>query len=215
MSGRLFNFHFSWFLLLLIFLNFTDLWSFTVVTWICLEYCWNVLFRIFLFFEGWRWGKWIYGTIKRFVGIKSMIKFWHQTWVAPCNTTLVTIICLSKSKWTINASFTYFRKVTLQLVKLYCLKPSKLWQTSDFSLTHSSLSQTVILFLLSLLSSLFFSFFWMYFFALLCFTSIFSFQTNPGLSFPPNLTHVGNDLRVHEPGFASLYCLYLWKVVLW
>ena len=108
--------------------------------------------------------------------------------------------------------FIHFRDVTLQLVKLYCLKPSKLWQTDDFSLTHLSLSQTVILFLLSFLSSLFFSFFWMYFFALLRFTSIFSFQTNPGLSFPPNLTHVWNDLRVRGPGFASLYCLYSFHV---
>ena len=86
------------------------------------------------------------------------IKFWRQTWTAPCNTTLVTIICLCKSKWTINASFTYFRNVTLQLVKLYCLKPSKLWRTGDFSLTHSSLSQTVVLFLLSFVWSFFFFF---------------------------------------------------------
>ena len=85
-----------------------------------------------------------------------MIKFWHQTWTAPCNTTLATIICLCKSKWTINALFNYFRNITLQLVKLYCLKPSKLWRTGDFSLTHPNLFQTVILFLLSFLSSLFF-----------------------------------------------------------
>ena len=57
-----------------IFLSFNDLWSFTVVTWICLEYFWTVLFWVFLFFEGWRWGKWIYGTIKTLVEIKSMNK---------------------------------------------------------------------------------------------------------------------------------------------
>ena len=109
----------------------------------------------------------------------------------------------------INASFTYFPNVTLQSVKLYCLKPSKLWRTGDFSLTHPSLSQ---IFLLSFLSSLFFSFFWMYFFALLRFTSIFSFQTNFGLSFLPNRTLVWNDLRVRGPEFASLYSLYSFHV---
>ena len=40
-----------------------------------------------------------------------------------------------------NFSFTYFRNVTLQLVRLYCLKPSKLWRTGDFFLVHPSLSK--------------------------------------------------------------------------
>ena len=52
----------------------------------------------------------------------------------------------------------------------------------------------------------------MYFFAFLHFTSALSFQTNPCLSFPPNLIHVWNDLRVPGPGFATMYSLYSFHV---
>ena len=111
-----------------------------------------------------------------------------------------------------NSSFTYFCNVTLQLVKLYCLKSSKLWRTGNVSLVHPSLSHSVKLFSLSFLSSVFFWIFEMQFLAFLHLTSIFVFQTNPGLSFPPNLVHVWNDFTVRGPRFASLYFLYSFHV---
>ena len=52
----------------------------------------------------------------------------------------------------------------------------------------------------------------MYFLAFLQFTSILSFQTNSGLSFPPNLIHVWNEFTVRAPGFASLCSLYSFPV---
>ena len=107
-----------------------------------------------------------------------------------------------------NSSFTYFCNVTLQLVKLYCLKSSKLWRTGNVSLVHPSLSHSIKLFSLSFLSSVFFWIFEMQFLAFLHLTSIFFFQTNPGLSFPPNLIHVWNDFTVCGLRFSSLYSFH-------
>ena len=169
------------------------------------------MFWVFLLFEVLGWGEYTYGEIKTFVEINRMNKTLPQYLDSPLQYNF-TIIYLCKSKWTMNSSSTYFRNVTLQLVKLYCLKPFKLWQTGGFSMTHPSLSQTVKLLLLSFLSSLLFSFFEMYFFSFLRFTSILSFQTNPGLSFPPNLILMWNEFTVRGPGFASLYSLYSFHV---
>lgn len=64
------------------------------------------------------------------------------------------------------------------------------------------------LFSLSFLWSLFFCFFEMQFLALLHLTSNISFQTNPGLSFPPNLIHKRNDFTVRGLRFSSLYSFH-------
>ena len=181
-SGRLFNFYFNCLMfLLVILLNFIDLWWFIAVAWICQEYCRIFLFWIFWYFEGFGWCKRRYGKIKALVEINRINK------TLPPN--LDSPLPYNFSNYYYNYSLTYFRNVTLQLVKLYCLKPSTLWRIATFDLTHSSLSQTVKLCLLSFLSFLSFSFFEMYFLTFFHLASILSFKINPGMSFPSNLIH--------------------------
>ena len=142
----------------------------------------------------------------------ELYRLCRQTKRDPWNTNLLTIINLCKSKWTMNFSFTYFRNVTLQLVKLYCLKPSKLWRTCDFSLVHPSISQTVKLFSLQFLSSLFFFNLWhvvprfpslnVHLFLPDKSGSVLSSKSYPSIKW----------FMVREPVFASLYSLYCFHV---
>ena len=170
MPGRLFNFHFNWCLLLVIFLNFIDLWSFTVITWICREYCRTVLFWIFLFFEGLGWGKWIYGKIKTVVKIKRMNKILTPNLDSPLQYSF-TNYYIPLQKWMDDQCFIHLlSQCYVSVGKVILLKAIKIMANWHFSLTHTSLSQIVILVLLSFLSSLFYSFSWMYFF---CFPSVY------------------------------------------
>ena len=115
--------------LLVILLNFIDLWWFIAVAWICQEYCRIFLFWIFWYFEGFGWCKRRYGKIKALVEINRINK------TLPPN--LDSTLQYNFSNYYYNYSLTYFRNVTLQLVKLYCLKPSTLWRIGDFWLDPS------------------------------------------------------------------------------
>ena len=100
----------------------------------------------------------------------------------------------------------------MELVKLYCLKPSKLWRTGDFFLVHPSLSQTVKLFSLQFLSSLFFFNLWhvvprfpslnVHLFLPDKSGSVLSSKSYPSIKW----------FMVREPVFASLYSLYCFHV---
>ena len=103
MSGRLFSFRFNCLIfLLIIFLSFIDLWWFIVVAWICREYCRIVLFWIFLFLEGFGWGKWRYGKIKRLVEINRKNKTLSPNLGSPLQYNFTNHLYLCKSKWTMN-----------------------------------------------------------------------------------------------------------------